>query len=235
MQLNEKFWERYLNSYDVLNDIHPYRQLLVDICSLLKIIPNEIILDAGCGTGNLSVVMKKMGAKCIGLDSNIAAVHIYNQKIGDHQGIEGNLTQKFPFPDKSFDKIVCNNVLYSIASEKRGEVLKEFYRVLKTNGILVISDPVDHFKKRKIFISAFRYDLTKLGLLGAIVKELRMVVLLFKPLYYNLLIDYFVKQNPHINSHLDHIELLKTYGFLADLNMVSYAGQNIISRARKTT
>lgn len=49
--------------------------------------------------------------------------------------------QALPFPDNSFDLILCNHVLEHIPDDRRA--LRELYRVLKPNGLAFLLVPMD--------------------------------------------------------------------------------------------
>ena len=57
--LDSNFWKRYFKVYDVLNLLIPYQELLNTICDELEIRPEERILEAGCGTGNLALKVEE--------------------------------------------------------------------------------------------------------------------------------------------------------------------------------
>lgn len=47
-----------------------------------------------------------------------------------------------PFPEASFDVVMCNHVLEHVEDDKK--VLKEFYRVLKPGGWAILQSPIDY-------------------------------------------------------------------------------------------
>ena len=66
--------------------------------------------------------------------------------------VQGSLLNRLPFEDHSVDVIIINQVLHHIAGSKKEEncfaVLKEFSRVLRDGGALVINtqDPKQHIE-----------------------------------------------------------------------------------------
>jgi SAM-dependent methyltransferase len=60
-----------------------------------------------------------------------------NPDLADYQVDIMNI----PFPDKSFDYIICFHVLGHVPDEKKA--VDELYRVLKTNGVALISTIID--------------------------------------------------------------------------------------------
>jgi len=49
---NSLFWDIYAKLYDTLNLLQPYRDLHRQVLESLDLKDGELILDAGCGTGN---------------------------------------------------------------------------------------------------------------------------------------------------------------------------------------
>lgn len=108
--------------------------------SALKFLaPNkkEIILDAGCGEGDLSKRIAKKSKKVYAVDISKKAFprkNIANNLIFR----EGNI-ESLPFSNGYFDKIVCVETLEHVLNPKKA--IKELHRVLKKDGILVLSYP----------------------------------------------------------------------------------------------
>lgn len=102
----------------------------------------EKIVDLGCGTGYYLFLLSNLGINLdlTGFDYDKKAICeavelLYEKKI---KFVTGDL-HKIPFVDKSFDKAVMSEVLEHV--EEDTQVLREIYRILKPNGILVISVP----------------------------------------------------------------------------------------------
>ena len=108
----------------------------------LNLPTNSLVLDAGSGEGNVAInLAKKYGLRIYGVDlldfavskaiSNSKELNLQNKvkfKLGDYT--------KLDFPDKTFDGIYTMETLVHVPDYKKS--LKEFYRVLKPNGKLVL-------------------------------------------------------------------------------------------------
>ena len=96
------------------------------------------ILDAGCGTGSLMKKLKIFG--------NIYGIDISNEALkfarsnGLKQVRKGSVTN-IPFKENQFNAVVSIDVLYHKAVKSDLKALKEFIRVLKPGGVLIIKNP----------------------------------------------------------------------------------------------
>ena len=96
---------------------------------------NLKVLDVGCGDGVVSELIIKLGNEVWGIDRNPEALGRAEKK-----GVKifrGELEKDIPFQDESFDAIWCSRVLEHIFNTEH--FLKECYRTLKTNGVLIIN------------------------------------------------------------------------------------------------
>lgn len=62
-KLDKKFWNKYFELYDVLNNVYPYKDLLNQVMNEMDLKEGKVVLDAGSGTGNLSVLISQKKAK----------------------------------------------------------------------------------------------------------------------------------------------------------------------------
>lgn len=102
---------------------------------------DKIVLDAGCGSGYGSEMLIKAGAKKVyGVDICPESIEYCrtHHKQANLVFQVGDLT-KIDFPDQTFDLICAFEVIEHIEDYKRA--MREFYRVLKPNGLLIISTP----------------------------------------------------------------------------------------------
>ena len=117
-----------------------------DALEFAKVLPitenwtGQNILDFGCGAGRDAVVLAKQGANLYGVDILQSNLDHAEQlcKINEVK-VEFKLVKEkddIPYPDNFFDGIVCNGVVHHIKHAE--EVVDEFYRVLKPNGMIYI-------------------------------------------------------------------------------------------------
>ena len=99
------------------------------------------VLDAGCGEG---VIVDEYAERLdiTGLDANYASERV----------TQGSLLA-LPFPDASFDRALCLDVLEHLAYEDQPRALAELFRVLGPGGELFVSVPnLAHLQSRVQFL-----------------------------------------------------------------------------------
>lgn len=104
---------------------------------------NDVILDAGCGSGVYSLECSIKETKVISIDISCRNVHHALKAVK-----QVNLCNKvqfivadicsLPFRDNSFDKILCVDVLEHI--ENNLKAFRSFSRVLKKAGNLILEN-----------------------------------------------------------------------------------------------
>jgi ubiquinone/menaquinone biosynthesis C-methylase UbiE len=99
--------------------------------------PEQILLDCGAGTG---LFVKEMLAACkaIALDDHQESLEIAREKLSAAHVVEGLCTQ-IPFEENSIDAITALDVLEHVEHDHLA--IKEFARVLKPGGILIVTVP----------------------------------------------------------------------------------------------
>lgn len=132
-------WGLYASVYDSICLLRPYQEMVRDL--LGKVETMEEGLDAGCGTGQVTraLELRFPTARLFGLDTTpamLARARARCQRAAIH---EGNLDLPLPYPDTSFDRVICSNVLYALP--RPAFTLGEFARVLRPGGRLVLATP----------------------------------------------------------------------------------------------
>jgi len=233
--MNNNFWKNYFTVYDILLNIMPYKQLITKLCSSLKISSNDLILDAGCGTGNLCKLIENNRGRVIGLDIEFSGLLRAKKKISKCRFVIGNLNTNLPFSDNTFDKIVSNNVLYCVNKNDRKKVIHEFYRVLKPNGTIVISNPIIDFNPFTILDNHIKLEYKKFGLFYTILNNIKLLTSIIKLFFYYSIIKKNVKKGSYsFFQKMEQKELLSSCGFKNISNDIFvYANQSIMNIGAK--
>lgn len=126
------------------------RMRLKKIIKFAQIKKDDVVLDLGCGEGFLiSLIPSSLPKRIVGIDISKIALEKAKETLKDKENVElqwGD-AQNLNLPEESFDKIVCSEVLEHVPQPKK--VMIEMHKVLKNNGLLVISVPDE---KRTQFI-----------------------------------------------------------------------------------
>ncbi|MEI5908703.1 class I SAM-dependent methyltransferase [Bacillus spongiae] len=117
-----------------------------DILSSELLEPETRILDAGCGTGLTSYFLAEaFQCDTVGIDSNETMIEKAKTRIKQGhklQFIQASV-EDLPFEDNDFDIIVTESVLSFVDTLK---AIKEFHRILKKDGVLLINEIVKNDK-----------------------------------------------------------------------------------------
>jgi SAM-dependent methyltransferase len=141
---------------------------------------NESVLDIGTGRGLLMIGAAKLvpGGKSVGID-------IWSQvdmkdndpkdtlKNAELEGVRNRVevksedVRKMSFPNDSFDVVLSNLCIHNIPSKKgREQACQEIARVLKHNGVAVISDIIHINDYARVFTEkGFSVEITSLSFL----------------------------------------------------------------------
>ncbi len=125
----------------IVRDIR-YKSLLIEQADIK---PGHHVLDLGCGTGTLAIMVKQAqpGAEVHGLDADPEMLKVAKYK-SDEQNTPVNFdigfTNKLPYPDASFDRVMSSIMIHHLKTPDKVKTAKEVFRVLKPGGQLHIID-----------------------------------------------------------------------------------------------
>ena len=192
---------------------------------------DEYILDAGCGGGHLEDFFIRKG---IG-DAKIEAIDFSKKMLKDARTrchgfprINFNqldLNKKLPYIDKSFDVIICISVLFAISSQ---EIFEEFYRILKSEGKLILVEPKPDFNGKKL------WDPQKMGLKKLKYKAIKIYPLIPLIIFLNKIIDFKQRRDYYQQFSLNGLkEILDRIGFEIKITKLVLADQDWLILAIK--
>ena len=97
--------------------------------------PGDRVLDACCGTGDLTIAARAAGGDPVGLDFSERMLDRARRKAPDLEWVRGDMLE-LPFEDESFDVATVGFGVRNVADLERG--LAELRRVLRPEGRLAI-------------------------------------------------------------------------------------------------
>ena len=118
-----------------------FRGYLADV---LGVDPDDRVLDVGCGTGTLALVLAgRSGPKgaVIGVDASPEMIAAAQAKAGGQKGaptFQVAPAQDLPFADGSFDAVSTSLMIHHLPEADRVGAIREMLRVLRPGGRLLI-------------------------------------------------------------------------------------------------
>ena len=93
--------------------------------------PEALILDAGTGTGRISIPLLERGARIVGCDLSMKMLRRLQEKFSSAPLAQADIAY-LPFPTSYFDALLTVHVMHLVGPWR--EALREFRRVLKPGG-----------------------------------------------------------------------------------------------------
>ena len=132
--------------YDpILNITMPEKQFKSELIRQAGIQSNHHVLDFGCGSATLSLMLKMMKPQTVirGVDVDAKNIEIAKRKIGSAHAdiyIDKYDGVVLPYADNSFDRVISSLVFHHLNAGQKANSFTEIKRVLKPGGELHIAD-----------------------------------------------------------------------------------------------
>lgn len=131
--------------YDPLTRLMGARRLHKRLVGLAGIRPGERVLDLGCGTGNLALLVARSipGVPVTGVDPDRTALRRAERKARRRRAtvtFEHGYGHALPLGDASVDHVVSALVLHHVHPDRRDATAAEIARVLRPGGTVTVLD-----------------------------------------------------------------------------------------------
>jgi len=116
------------------------------VIEMAEIKPGDMVLDVGCGTGDLTLAAQKTvgpTGSAYGIDPSPEGVGLARKKAALHgfeAKFEVGLIEKLNFPEATFDVAISRLVIHHLPDDLKRRGFGEIYRVLKPGGRLFMVD-----------------------------------------------------------------------------------------------
>lgn len=133
-----KVFTTEITSEKIASDNPIHQRLLKPYVVSLDLVKGDV-LEVGCGEGRgIELVLPKVRSYSA-IDKIDAVVKSLRTKFPSADFHTGNIPPLAPFADKSFDFVLCFQVIEHIRDDHA--LLKEIHRVLRPGGILLMTTP----------------------------------------------------------------------------------------------
>lgn len=131
-------------------EIEHYQRYL----SVRKLVQDKVVLDAACGEGYGSNIIASVARDVTGLDIDGDTIERAKVNYGQQDNLhflQGTI-EKIPLGNESVDVVVSFETIEHVPEQIQQTFLEEIARVLKKDGILIMSTP-----NKKIYSDLFNY------------------------------------------------------------------------------
>lgn len=138
---------KYLNTF-YNKEVRPFsgypKKLARYLAKKYHFSQKTILLDIGCGRGDMLKEFKELGFECLGVDREVSP------ELEEYATVKSVdlVSSPLPFPDESIDVVFHKSVIEHLPSTKN--LMEESYRILKPGGKLIIMTP-DWTSQIKVF------------------------------------------------------------------------------------
>jgi ubiquinone/menaquinone biosynthesis C-methylase UbiE len=212
INFRDRFWAKYMKVYDVMNKAVPYKEMVEQVMQAGRFERGQLVLDAGSGTGIISIAIKNSEAQVISVDNSKTAMTIHKSKDCEAEQIIADLRQRLPFPNDHFDRVVCVLTLHVLSPYDRETIVGEFHRVLKPDGRIVLANPSVKFSSFRIFFKHVQDSIKLLGIGRSIYEIALFLVPITRMFYYNFILE-FGRQSYKYLEFDEQKRYLETAGF----------------------
>lgn len=95
------------------------------------------VLEVGCGTGAMALLLERRYGWRV-TPSDLSAEGLRHARLNGCHRLVRSDALRLPFPDSSFDALVTLDMLVHLEPGQERQALREFTRVLKPGGLLVL-------------------------------------------------------------------------------------------------
>lgn len=183
-RLSTWLWNIYALAYDGLIDFYPYSLLQQKMLKYANPKNDEIVLDLGCGTGNLTIMLKNKNPslRIKAVDSSQQMLRVLHKKLQIDSDVYVTQADLMDYlrttPDNTFNLVTLANVLYTV--QDRTEFWNQLLRVLSPGGRAIITNSdrsgswplIREHVHNKNFMSLLRPRLVAVFIIDAFISEL---------------------------------------------------------------
>jgi ABC-2 type transport system ATP-binding protein len=158
-EMMEKYWSRFQTTYDGNQEYVVGKDLLDEVKENIKRLSDlGEVLELGCGTGYFTEVIAQNAAHVFATDLSDELLENAKKRLNkiDNITIQKENCTSTSFTSNQFDTIFMANLIHVI--ENPPLALQECYRILKDDGLLIITSFTNHgMKPLEIIKLGFRF------------------------------------------------------------------------------
>lgn len=108
-----------------------------------EIAADDVVLEIGCGSGNLLSRMAKKALRVTGVDISDASIDFAKQQCAGLDNVEFLVSaiRELALPDRYYSKVVCQEVVEHLVKEEIDQLMAKTYQALKPGGQFLITTP----------------------------------------------------------------------------------------------
>ncbi|MFN2492618.1 MAG: class I SAM-dependent methyltransferase [Pyrinomonadaceae bacterium] len=131
--------------YDPLLWLMRETRFKTDLVEQAQMNDGSRVLDVGCGTGTLAIMVKKLhpDVEVIGIDADSKILAIARHKAakaGIKVTLDQGMADQLPYAANSFDRVLSSLFLHHLKTENKLRTLREILRVLRPGGRFDVVD-----------------------------------------------------------------------------------------------
>ena len=137
--------DRLLRFYDPLTRLLGADRVRAKLLDAANVGPGQHVLDLGCGTGAVSLLLAKRqpAARIVGLDPDAKALARAAEKslaAGASIDWQKGYAGRAPYPAHSFDHVLSSLMIHHLKSEEKQAAFRDVKRLLRPGGAFHLLD-----------------------------------------------------------------------------------------------